>query len=779
MKKKIITTLFLALVLAGCHLGKTSFDLPVDHSKPTSTETVTSSETQTSSSKSSVSLDPTLVHEIQFENETVEIKIGAKGRAEYYIYPTTAANQDLTWTSSDYEVATVDQNGNYEGLKEGTATITAVSKDGTNVSNSFALKVSAIHISDLQVEPSSKTVEKGTSFKLHPLITPSNATYKQVSYHSSNTDVATVSDDGVVETFAAGQAVITVTSVYEPDLFASCLVRVTNVLPTSISLAKYSVEIGVGDSYQIVSTLLPENADDKTVSYKNNNTDVATVSATGEVTGLERGVAKIDVRSVANPELTTSITINVYEPMAGDKTALDYNFKDYTSNNVDGIDCADYEVCNALIVPVWFSNSNQYLDTDQKAEVREDIVMAYTGTNEETGWRSVKTFYEEESRGRFTLNATVTDWYSCGMSASSFASESQGGYKTMELVQSAVTWYKRQYSVNNMKAFDADQNGNIDSVMLIYAWPNQQNLSGWGDNGNFWAYCYWLENQPNLNDPTPNTYFWASYDFMYSDTRYCNVDAHTYIHEFGHVLGLDDYYDYSGQYNPAAGFSMQDNNVGGHDPYSCMALGWVDPFVVEESATIEIRDFQSSGDVIMLTNKFHNSPFDEYFLIELYTPTGLNEFDSQHQYERAYPQGPNDAGIRIWHVDARLLYTNSSRYKESDVTTNPLIENYNVTMMMSNTFYRSDVAGYCSPLGSAYGDYNELQLIRNNTSSTYKDKNNLSSGNLFKKGDTFSLTKFKKQFKKEYYLNNGEASPFTVKVTSLSSSRATIEITKQ
>ena len=126
------------------------------------------------------------------------------------------------------------------------------------------------------------------------------------------------------------------------------------------------------------------------------------------------------------------------------------------------------------------------------------------------------------------------------------------------------------------------------------------------------------------------------------DTRYCNVDAHTFIHEMGHVLGLQDYYDYDGIGTAVGGFTMQDNNVGGHDPYSVIAYGWAQPYIPTNTVTLTINDFQSSHDVVLLANHTVNSPFDEYLLVELYTPTGLNKFDTDYRYKYYYPQGVND-----------------------------------------------------------------------------------------------------------------------------------------
>ena len=249
----------------------------------------------------------------------------------------------------------------------------------------------------------------------------------------------------------------------------------------------------------------------------------------------------------------------------------------------------------------------------------------------------------------------------------------------------------------------------------------------------------------------------------------------------GHVFGLEDYYDYSGQYNPAAGFSMQDNNVGGHDPFSSYALGWGKAYIPTETTTIDLKPFSETGEMILLdpTPNANNSPFDEYLLLEYYTPTGLNKFDSDYKYGNRYPQGPKDSGIRLWHVDARLAQYHYSYSGGSFSLTTQLPSNDNrVKMGMSNTYDDGSESAYLSPLGSQYYDFNILQLIRNGSSFDYMPTNDFASGNMFKANATFSADKVKNQFKKTGKFNDNTNFGFTFKVNALDQNRASITVTK-
>lgn len=446
-----------------------------------------------------------------------------------------------------------------------------------------------------------------------------------------------------------------------------------------------------------------------------------------------------------------------------------------------------------MVIPIWFTDSGNYIASANKENVRSDIQTAYFGTNEETGWRSVKTFYEEESHGALTFTGTVSEWYSCGKSSSQYYTDTNA---TVSLVNTATTWYFNNHTTDKRKNYDKDGDGYIDSVMLIYAAPDHS--AAGTDNDNLWAYCYWVgdTSAKNARNPGANVFFWASYDFMYSkskaqertgktnygggDTSHCIIDAHTYIHEMGHVFGLEDYYDYSGQYNPAAGFSMQDNNVGGHDPFSSYALGWGKAYIPTETTTIDLKPFSETGEMILLdpTPNTKNSPFDEYLLLEYYTPTGLNKFDCDYKYGGAYPQGPKDSGIRLWHVDARLAQYDY--YGSIDFTDlPPSSTNDMVTMAMSNTYYKSGVsAGYLSPLGSEYYNCNILQLIRNDRYTTYKPTTDFTSSNLYKSGATFNVDRVKGQFVKSGKFNDNTDFGFTFKINALDENRASITVTK-
>ena len=505
-----------------------------------------------------------------------------------------------------------------------------------------------------------------------------------------------------------------------------------------------------------------------------------------EVKGLAAGNVTLTFKSKSSA--TTYFSVNFeMEVTIKRKTEIAQTYNDYIKNSYYTVSACPLEGnVNLLVIPVWFTDSENFINPDKKETVRNDIYKAYFGSESETGWESVSSFYMKESNNELNLSGTVSEWYECNLSSLTVAMYDTTSNPTPQnsLVKKAVNWYFSNHS-DARSNYDSDNDKYLDGVMLIYGAPDDQLYTyqqGLIKGENMWAYCFWIQ-EAALSTITPNVYFWASYDFMYSsnkaytqtgysygngDTSHCLIDSHTYIHEMGHVLGLEDYYDYAnGATSPAAGFSMQDNNVGSHDPFSLMAFGWADPYIPTESVTVRIDDFQSSHDVILLTPSWnsYNSPFDEYVLLELYSNTGLNKFDCDYHYRNRYAQGPQAVGIRVWHVDARLLKKSSrtlGSFTSPNVSVGSVVQGFNNT----STTARESEAHMCLHQDD-YQKMNLLQLIRNSATKTYTDKSDLSAADLFTQGSTFSLNEFNKQFVKGTTLDNGSALGWSFSVNSI------------
>ena len=410
-----------------------------------------------------------------------------------------------------------------------------------------------------------------------------------------------------------------------------------------------------------------------------------------------------------------------------------YTYNDYHDYCYYSIDNAPTRGnVNILVIPVRFSN---YKNSSED-KIYQDICKSFFARSSEINFESVASYFENSSYGNLSIGGYVTDWYD-----TSFKTTISSDEDMEKLVKSAVEWAKNKYNNRiNFNSLDSDNDGYLDAVSLIYNAPNY-----YLNNDNLWAYTSWVYGlNPNYRKPNPRCYMWASYDFMYENLSNAPADAHTYIHEMGHVFGLDDYYDYNKPQvaGAAGGAIMQSYNVGDHDPYSKFALGWINPIVPTGDTTITLEPFSKSGQAILLTTKSNlNTPFDEYILIDYYTGSNLNYYDAVSKYGGSRVRGPQlplEKGIRIWHVDARLAKYNraGTSYQITTEINDTTGRYYHLTSNSSDGPYAS--------LDPAFRNYRLLHLIQKTYMNTYSTKENtyFSAKEMFKTGDVFSFFKF-------------------------------------
>ena len=156
---------------------------------------------------------PTYPTSISLTAESNSISIGATTQLTVGYTPNDTNVKNVTYSSSSESIATVSNTGLVTGVAQGSATITATAEAASGtVSATTTITVTPIAVTSVSLSSNSETIKVGKTVTLVPTISPSNATNKNVSWSSSNTNVATVSA-GTVTGVAAGTATITVTTV--------------------------------------------------------------------------------------------------------------------------------------------------------------------------------------------------------------------------------------------------------------------------------------------------------------------------------------------------------------------------------------------------------------------------------------------------------------------------------------------------------------------------------------------------------------------------------------
>ena len=218
------------------------------------------------------------------------VDIGKTLQLEKIFTPKEATNQYVTWSSSDTAIATVNNVGTVTGVKEGKITISAVYTDTPDRvpwirTSTITVKDAPVRATSFDVDPATKNIIVGEKFNITPIFTPDNTTNKHVDYQSLDTGVVTVDDKGVVTGVGAGDAVIQCQS-EDGGFIATCAVRVDNAIEFSLSPA--TKEIAVGKSFKLKKVTKPADAN-KTATWSTSNASIASVSASGRVTGKRIG----------------------------------------------------------------------------------------------------------------------------------------------------------------------------------------------------------------------------------------------------------------------------------------------------------------------------------------------------------------------------------------------------------------------------------------------------------------------------------------------------------
>ena len=178
------------------------------------------------------------VKSVSLNESTLEIDLGENSTLTATVMPYNAVDKSVTWESSDTDVATV-ANGVITAVGVGETTITVTTVDGGFTATCIVTVVdNSIHVTGVSFENDTESVEQNDTITLVPIITPTNATNTNVTWESSDTDVAIVNSNGVVTGVMPGVVTITVTTV-DGSYTADCVITVTAIEPTMSNVFFY------------------------------------------------------------------------------------------------------------------------------------------------------------------------------------------------------------------------------------------------------------------------------------------------------------------------------------------------------------------------------------------------------------------------------------------------------------------------------------------------------------------------------------------------------------
>ena len=273
---------------------------------------------------------------------------------------------------------------------------------------------------------------------------------------------------------------------------------------------------------------------------------------------------------------------------------------------------------------------------------------------------SLSDYYAAVSFGKLNLSTYITDWYPMDRPY-------DPNLQLNEYDAAAIrTWLMETYPDKDWSAFDQDGNGIFDAVIFI----------GNGDSALFDGALSRPFQTDLGGDPRKLVGTAAQPDFcnflavelhyLYRDAQTEMPQSSSLIHEFGHTLGLPDYYEAvtSEGIDALGSYDMHASSAGDWNAYSKFSVGWIEPTVVDEAAfggkdSVEytIRSSPLSGDALLIPaagSDFNGTAFDEYIMVDLFTIEGMASVNADYV---GFPTVSEDtAGVRIYHVNGSLVH---------------------------------------------------------------------------------------------------------------------------
>ena len=317
------------------------------------------------------------VEKVFLNKSELTLAVGQTEQLIATIEPENATNKNVSWSSSNEEVATVDEDGTVRAVGAGTATITVTTEDGNKTAT---CKVTVIvPVERVSLNKSELTLVVGQTEQLIATIEPWNATNKNVSWSSSNEEVATVDEDGTVTAVGAGTATITVTT-EDGNKTATCTVTVT--LPSEKKIISFTIPGQIGETIidhdkHTIKVFVPRGTDKTKLVPTISVSEGATVSP---ASGVEVDfTSQVTYTVTAADGSTQPYTVIVTEPIliTNQETTVD------NENPVVEIPSTDIGEENIVIrIPEDVKNPVIVIDIpeDSSSEIQNVTIDAAAGT---------------------------------------------------------------------------------------------------------------------------------------------------------------------------------------------------------------------------------------------------------------------------------------------------------------------------------------------------------------------------------------------------------------
>ena len=257
------------------------------------------------------------IKSIKFEKDSITLKTGYSEKLTVITEP-EGVEYAMIFKSSD-EAVTVSPDGTVKAEKKGTATITV---ESSGLTAQCEVVVNADTISSMSADKKKIEIGGGGEYQCKLTIQPENAADKDIIWESSDNNIATVDNNGLIKGIAQGTATITVTDKVT-GIKTSVEVDVTGtLLPESMSFKESAVTLEIGDVYNSELVIVPDNITDRSSIYYTTDINVASVTNEGVITAKGAGTCTIEAYYEKDNTVVAYLEVTVIDPfvITGEQT---------------------------------------------------------------------------------------------------------------------------------------------------------------------------------------------------------------------------------------------------------------------------------------------------------------------------------------------------------------------------------------------------------------------------------------------------------------------------
>lgn len=351
----------------------------------------------------------TYVDSIRFNTSSIRAFKNYETTIDYTVLPETATDKSITWTSSNEEIASVDENGKITLNSEGNVTIYAAANDGSGVISRIDVTVDTA-VSDIifnNIEPDIDVETGEESYNMEILVgiptvvpvtvLPETASNKQLVWESDNNNI----NAGAAENGSDGRIYITnkdntTIRIYPED--GSDVIKYLNIIGKmpvrNLTLNMLNATIDLGDTLQLEYTIT-ENADNKDIIWTSSNTNIATVSNTGLIRSIAGGNATITATAADGSGVKASCDITcvvlITDITFNEKTIELHVGSTYAFRKGDITEGGNYQIAptTANVTQLnWYTSNDEIASINNNGEItahKEGKIKVYAAATDNSG----------------------------------------------------------------------------------------------------------------------------------------------------------------------------------------------------------------------------------------------------------------------------------------------------------------------------------------------------------------------------------------------------------